>query len=178
MHASVCDTIADLVQNAIEAGASRIELDVYTGPDTVEVRVADNGKGMSEEQLRRAVEPFYSEPGKHDSRRVGLGLPLLYQTAEAANGSVDLRSAPGVGTTVRFSFDARHVDTPPLGDLARTVLGLMTFEGAYELCVTRRTANGEYRVSRHELLQTLGNLEESSALVLARDYLLSQEASV
>ncbi len=178
MHASVCDTIADLVQNAIEAGASRIELDVYTGPDRIEVRVGDNGKGMDAEQLARAVEPFYSEAGKHDHRRVGLGLPLLYQTAEAVNGSVDLRSAPGAGTTVRFTFDARHLDTPPLGDLAATVLGLMTFRGSYDLVLTRRTAADGYTVSRRELSDALGNLAESATLILARDYLRSQESSL
>ena len=113
MHASVCDTLSDLVQNAIEAGASRTELTVYTGPDRIEVRVADNGKGMDEETLARAVEPFYSEAGKHDRRRVGLGLPLLYQTAEAVNGTVKIWSKAGEGTTVRFTFDAKHLFGKP-----------------------------------------------------------------
>lgn len=175
MHASVCDTIADLVQNSIEAGASRVELDVYTGPDRIEVRVADNGKGMDKAQLARAVEPFYSEAGKHDHRRVGLGLPLLYQTAEAVNGSVDIQSAPGAGTAVRFTFDAKHLDTPPLGDLATTVLGLMTFNGSYDLVLTRKTPSDGYTISRKELADTLGNMEESATLILARDYLKSQE---
>ena len=60
MHASVCDTLSDLVQNSIEAGASRVELDVYTGADRIEVCVADDGKGMDEATLARAVEPFRS----------------------------------------------------------------------------------------------------------------------
>jgi hypothetical protein len=175
VHASVCDTIADLVQNSVEAGASRVELDVYTGPDRIEVRVADNGKGMDEATLAKAVEPFYSEAGKHDRRRVGLGLPLLYQTAEAVNGTVDIRSQPGQGTTVRFTLDARHLDTPPLGDLAETVLGLMTFEGAYDLLLTRKTPADGYALSRSELIDTLGNMQEASNLVLARHFLKSQE---
>ena len=176
MHASVCDTLSDLVQNAIEAGASRTELTVYTGPDRIEVRVADNGKGMDEETLARAVEPFYSEAGKHDRRRVGLGLPLLYQTAEAVNGTVKIWSKAGEGTTVRFTFDAKHLDTPPLGDLAMTALGLMTFAGSYDLVLTRKTPSDGYTVSRKELIETLGNLEESANLILAKDYLKSQEA--
>ncbi len=178
MHASVCDTIADLVQNAIEAGASRVELEVYTGPDTVKVRVADNGKGMDQAKLAKAVDPFYSEAGKHDHRRVGLGLPLLYQTAEAVNGSVDIQSAPGKGTTVGFVFDARHLDTPPLGDLPATVLGLMTFSGAYDLVLTRRTPTDSYALSRSELIETLGDLETAGNLILARDYLKAQEAEL
>ena len=175
MHASVCDTIADLVQNSIEAGASRVELDVYTGPDTLRVRVADNGKGMDQATLANAVDPFYSESGKHDHRRVGLGLPLLLQTSEAVGGKVDIRSEPGKGTAVEFTFDARHVDTPPLGDLPATVLGLMTFTGTYDLILKRTTPADGYSVSRSELTETLGNLEESANLILARDFLRSQE---
>lgn len=176
MHASVCDTLADLVQNSVEAGASRVELDVFTGPDTVRVRVKDNGKGMDQATLAKAVNPFYSEPGKHDHRRVGLGLPLLYQTAEAVNGRVDLQSAPGAGTTVEFVFDARHLDTPPLGDLPATVLGLMTFPGNYDLVLTRKTPSDSYTFSRHDLIETLGDLETAGNLILARDFLRAQEA--
>jgi hypothetical protein len=175
VHASVCDTIADLVQNAIEAGASRVELDVFTGPDRIEVRVADNGKGMDEATVARAVEPFYSEAGKHDRRRVGLGLPLLCQTAEAVGGAVDIHSTLGEGTAVRFTLDAKHIDTPPLGDLPSTVLGLMAFEGAYELALTRKTPADGYSVSRRELADALGNLREAASLALAKAYLESQE---
>jgi len=176
VHASVCDTLSDLAQNSIEAGASRVELDVYTGPDRIEVRVADNGKGMDVDTLAKAVEPFYSEAGKHDRRRVGLGLPLLYQTAEAVNGTVEIQSEPGKGTTVRFTFDAKHVDTPPLGDLAVTILGLMTFRGSYDLILTRKTPSDSYTISRKGLVEALGNLEEAVNLILAKDYLQSQEA--
>ena len=178
MHASICDTLSDLVQNALEAGATRVELDVYTGPDKVSARVTDNGKGMDRATLEKAVEPFYSEAGKHDRRRVGLGLPLLYQTAQAVNGTVDIRSAPGQGTAVSFAFDARHLDTPPLGDLPATVLGLMTFEGDYDLVLTWKTPASGYSVSRRELIDALGDLREASNLILARDFLKSQESGV
>ncbi len=178
MHASVCDILSDLVQNSVEAGASRVELDVSTGPDKIEVRVSDNGKGMDAATLAKAKEPFYSEAGKHDRRRVGLGLPLLYQTVEATDGTVDIQTAPGRGTTIRFALDAKHLDTPPLGDLPATVLGLMTFSGDYDLVLTRRTPSDGYTLSRRELIDALGNLEDVSNLVLARDYLKSQESGL
>lgn len=178
MHASVCDILSDLVQNSVEAGASRVELDVTTGPDKIEVRVTDNGKGMDAATLAKAKEPFYSEAGKHDRRRVGLGLPLLYQTVEAVNGTVDIQTASGKGTTVRFTLDAKHVDTPPMGDLPATVLGLMTFRGDYDLILTRKTPSDGYTLSRRELTGVLGNLEEAANLLLARDYLNSQESGL
>ena len=178
MHASVCDTIADLVQNAIEAGASRVTLTVATGPELIRVQVADNGKGMDKTTLAKVMDPFFSEAGKHDHRRVGLGLPLLLQLADAVNGTVDIRSRPGEGTTVEFTLDARHIDTPPLGDLPATVLGLMTYGGAYDLLFKRETPADGYAVSRSELAEALGGLEESASLILARDFLREQEQSL
>ncbi len=178
MHATVCDIIADLVQNSIEAGASQVTLEVSTDPEKIAVCIVDNGKGMDETTLKKAVEPFYSEAGKHDHRRVGLGLPLLIQTAEAAGGKVTLQSEPGRGTTVRFHFDAKHWDTPPLGNLAQTVLGLMTFGNATNLILIRKTQAGSYEVSRNDLVNALENLEEAGALILAKEYLESQESDL
>lgn len=178
MHASVCDYVADLTQNALEAGATRIELDVITGHEKLEVTVSDNGKGMNAVQLERARDPFYSEPGKHDRRRVGLGLPLLYQAAAATGGGVEMRSQPGHGTTIRFWFDRRHLDLPPLGSLATTLIGLMTFPGDYDLIVQRTTLSGNYRTTRHELIEALGNLAEAGNIQLARQYMESQEESL
>jgi len=178
VHASVCDIIADLVQNAIEADATRIEVDVATDPAEIRVCIQDNGKGMDARTLAKAKDPFYSEPGKHAKRRVGLGIPLLMQTTAAVNGTVDIQSTPGKGTRVAFTLDARHLDTPPFGDLPETLLGLMTFGGAYDLILTRTTPNDRYRVSRGELIEALGNLEEIDNLILARDYVRSQEENL
>jgi len=175
VHATVCDIIADLVQNSIEAGASQVTLEVSTDPERIGVCIVDNGKGMDEITLKRAMEPFYSEAGKHDHRRVGLGLPFLIQTAEAAGGAVSIQSTPGRGTTVRFHLDAKHWDTPPMGSLAQTVLGLMTFGNTTNLILTRKTPAGSYEISRNDLIDALGNLEESGALILAKEYLESQE---
>ena len=175
MHATVCDYIADLVQNSVEAGATRIGLKLETGPAQVLVTVADNGCGMDAAQLQRAEDPFFSAPGKHDSRRVGLGLPLLRQAADTTGGTLQILSAPGEGTTVSFSFDTQHVDTPPLGDLTGTLLTLLALPGNYDRTVQRCAVTGQYVVARHELLETLGDLENAMNLALAREYLASQE---
>lgn len=177
MHATVCDYIADVVQNAVEAGATNIGLEISTGPEQVMVRVSDNGKGMDAQRLREARDPFFSEAGKHD-RRVGLGIPLLCQAVEALDGAFDLQSVPGKGTTVAFRFDARHVDAPPTGDLPGTLCCLLAMPGGYNLAVQRRTPAGGYTVGRHELQATLGDLDEALNLALARQYLASLETEV
>ncbi|MEI6646747.1 MAG: sensor histidine kinase [bacterium] len=175
MHATVCDIIADLVQNSIEAGASQVTLKVSTNPERIDVCIADNGKGMDETTLKKAVDPFYSEAGKHVHRRIGLGLPFLIQTVEATGGAVDIESKPAKGTTVHFYFDAKHWDTPPMGNLAQTVLGLMNFGDTTNLILTRKTVADSYEISRNDLIDALGNLEEAGTLVLAKAYLESKE---
>ena len=84
MHATICDCLADTVQNAIEAGATRIEVRLEEDAEAVKLLIRDNGKGMDDATLARVWDPFFTEPGKHARRRVGLGLPLLRQMVEAA----------------------------------------------------------------------------------------------
>lgn len=178
MHATLCDYIAEIAQNAIEAGATQIGLEIQSTFEDISVAVTDNGKGMDAAQMARARDPFYSEAGKHDARRVGLGIPLLCQAVEATGGDFELQSRPGHGTRVCFRFSRKHLDTPPMGSLATTLLMLMMFDGDYELKVTRRTPAGEYTVSRRELSGILGRLEESENAILARQYLRSQEDAI
>ena len=88
MHATLTDVIADTAQNSIEAGAKRIEVSVVEDGSTISVSIADNGKGMDEATRRKAFDPFFTEAGKHDKRRVGLGLPILKQLCEMCGGGV------------------------------------------------------------------------------------------
>ena len=67
----------------------------------VVLEVADTGAGMDEETRRRCLEPFFTTKGKNGS---GLGLAMVYGTMQRHGGSIDLQSAPGVGTTFIFSF--------------------------------------------------------------------------
>lgn len=178
MHATLCDYVADIVQNAVEAGARRIELEVRTGGEVVDVTVRDNGKGMDAKTLAAARDPFWTEPGKHDARKVGLGLPFLQHAADQTGGSLRVESRPGIGTTVAFGLPASHWDTPPLGDLAGTVVGLMSFAGDFELVLKREHSGRAYEISRGELADALGGLDRADSLVLARKFLESQEAEL
>ena len=72
MHDSIGDMIVDCLQNSVEADASRIVLTVDETPDFLDVCIEDNGKGMSDEELKRATDPFYTDGVKHKHRKVGL----------------------------------------------------------------------------------------------------------
>lgn len=71
MHATLSDILADVAANSIEAKASRIEVSVLEEGGRIALEVKDNGKGMPPEILARAFDPFYTEPGKHDKRKIG-----------------------------------------------------------------------------------------------------------
>ena len=178
MHATISDAICDTVQNSIEAGARNISLSLEEDGRMIRVDIRDDGKGMDEATQRRAWDPFWTEPGKHDKRRVGLGLPLLRQMAEAAGGAVELESAKGEGTHLAYSFAAGNLDTPPLGDVAGTVLTLFNWTGEFELVFSHAKGAENYTISRSELVDAVGSLQDAQGLALAAQFLRSQEDSL
>ena len=178
MHATLADVIADTAQNSIEAGARHVSLAVVEDGATISVSIKDDGKGMDEATQARAFNPFYTEPGKHDKRKVGLGLPILKQICESTDGSVSLKSEKGVGTELSYSFSARHIDLPPMGDLVEAVLMLFNYPGDFDLTFTHRKGAEEYAISRSELADAVGGLESVDGLSLAREFLSSQEEAL
>ena len=175
MHASLSDIVADVAANSIEARAALVKVSVVEEGGKVVLTVEDNGKGMDEATVARAFDPFYTEPGKHDKRKVGLGLPMLKQICESTDGSVTLKSRKGVGTELSYTFSARHIDLPPMGDLTEAVLMLFNYPGDFDLVFKHRKGGEEYEISRRDLADAVGGLESVEGLTLAREYLQSQE---
>ena len=178
MHASISDVIADTAQNSIEAGARRVTVSLVEDGETISVKIEDDGKGMDEATQRRAFDPFYTEPGKHDKRKVGLGLPILRQICEECDGGLSLKSEKGVGTTLSYHFAAKHIDLPPMGDIAKMVLTLFNYPGDFELVFSHRKGDEEYSISRGELAAAVGGLESVEGLSLAGEFLAGQEESL
>ena len=133
--------ILDLAENSLSAGASLITIEVTedTRQDRLEVRVADNGRGMDPEMTARVTDPFVTS---RTTRRVGLGLPFLKQAAEMCNGQFEIESTVGVGTTVTAIFQNSHVDRMPMGDLSGTLLTLVIGYPQADF-VFRHTVNGQ-----------------------------------
>lgn len=175
MHFSLSDYLTDAVQNSLEAGATVVTADIRQNADWVDIYIGDNGRGMDQETLARAMDPFYTDGVKHPRRKVGLGLPFFRQAAETAGGMFEISSDPEYGTSVHARFAAGHLDFPPLGDIPGTILALMLNQGDFELKFSRQTPEGQYSVSRGELLDSLGDLESGDSLSLARQYLSSLE---
>jgi len=184
MHFTLADLITDITQNGAEAGAELVELDVSETVDSAgkgEFRftVKDNGKGMSAEELKLAQDPFVTDGIKHPDRKVGLGLPFLIQTAAHSGGGWEMESAKGAGTTVGAWFDLGNVDTPPTGDIPGMFRTVLLFEGPAEMVIRRVREAPEgrinYEVSKTELADALGGLEDAQSLILLDKYLRSLE---
>ncbi|UTW54874.1 ATP-binding protein [Kordiimonas sp. SCSIO 12610] len=74
------------------------------------ISVKDNGIGMSDADLERALQPF-GQAGNAFTRQnqgTGLGLPLVEQLIEQHGGSMQIKSEPGKGTEVTLCFPAER----------------------------------------------------------------------
>jgi hypothetical protein len=178
MHFTLADLITDITQNACESGAKLVELEVTETVKEFRFLVRDNGKGMTKEELGRAIDPFVTDGLKHPHRKVGLGLPFLIQTAEQSGGGWDIQSEKGKGTTATAWFDTGNVDMPPVGDLVGMFRTIMMFTGPEDIMIHRQR-DGEkmldYEVRKSELMDALGDFEDTGALVLLGQYLRSME---
>jgi len=178
VHYTLCDYLLDLFQNALEAESMHTSVRWEEKADRLHLVVRDSGRGMTEQQLRRARDPFYSEPGKHPERRIGMGLPFLLQTVEATGGDIGITSNPGTGTTVECTMALDHVDLPPVGDVPGTFMQMCLYEGEYEVEIYRRRGEQAYTLSRSELAEALGDLDSAASVSLLRQYLREQEAEL
>jgi hypothetical protein len=113
--------IIDIVQNSLSAEATLVSITVKELEllNLMEIEIADNGKGMTAKQLESLDDPFFTS---RTTRRVGMGIPLFRDSAKQSGGDVVVSSEPGKGTTVRATFQLDHIDRPPLGDVANTVI--------------------------------------------------------
>jgi two-component system, OmpR family, sensor kinase len=75
-----------------------------TARTSYELRVSDNGLGMSAEEARRAFEPFFRGRRTQLIAGTGLGLAIVRRIVEASGGSVSIDSQPDHGTTITLRF--------------------------------------------------------------------------
>ena len=64
--------------------------------DYIEVRIADTGQGIPTEDLSKIFEPFYTTKGQHGT---GLGLAITWGIIDNNNGTINVESELGKGTT-------------------------------------------------------------------------------
>lgn len=149
--------ILDVAQNSITAGASLITIEVAenTVDKTMLIGIYDNGKGMSDEQVKSVIDPFFTT---RTTRKVGMGIPLFKMAAEQTGGGLEIESEKGVGTNVRASFKTDSVDFTPLGDIASTVQMLITMNTDRDFVYKHTVNEREFIADTREIKGILGDV--------------------
>ncbi len=149
--------ILDIAQNSISAGASLITIEVKenTSDNTLTIGIYDNGRGMSEEQVKSVIDPFFTT---RTTRKVGMGIPLFKMAAEQTGGSLEIQSELGVGTRVVTTFKTDSVDFTPLGDIASTVQMLISMNTDRDFIYKRSVNENEFILDTREIKEILGDV--------------------
>ena len=158
--------ILDLAQNSVKAQATlvtiRLELD-ENGWLTFTLK--DDGTGMSPEMVAQVTSPFATT---RTTRKVGLGIPMMQETARRTGGDLTITSEVGVGTTLTATLDTINLDCLPLGDIAGTLLSLFIgcperpdflFEGS--------SPKGECSFDTRQVREVLGGIPLNEPEVVA-----------
>ena len=99
-RAQLEQVLVNLAVNARDAmpDGGTLSIAVAGVPDGVRITVVDDGTGMLEEVRDRAFEPFFTT--KDPGQGTGLGLATVHGIVTDSGGTVDIESAPGMGTSV------------------------------------------------------------------------------
>ncbi len=102
--ALVLGILQELVKNAENAsdGAAEVRVSGQRNASGLVLRITDSGRGMTDEVLAAATDPFYSTKEKPES--MGLGLFLVSAQLRAYGGSLSIESRVGQGTTIQVSI--------------------------------------------------------------------------
>ncbi len=149
--------LLDIAENSLAAGAKNVTLAVEedTQHDRLRLSVQDDGRGMDEKTAAAVVDPFVTS---RTTRKVGLGIPLLKAAAEACQGGLTIVSAVGQGTRLECEFQHSHIDRMPLGDLAGTVLALVTTAPQIHWVYRHRVDAQEFVFDDKVIKETLGEV--------------------
>jgi signal transduction histidine kinase len=141
--------ILDIAENSITASAKMIGIRIIEdhARDLLTIEIEDDGKGMDEHSLQKAIDPFFTT---RTTRKVGLGLSLLAQATRESDGKIELSSEPGKGTTVKAVFRLSHLDRKPIGDINETIRTLVAGHPEIDFIYEHQKDNSTYRFDTRE----------------------------
>ena len=157
--------ILDIAENSISAGASLIKITISekTDEDLFSVEVEDNGKGIPEDIRASVLDPFCTT---RTTRKVGLGLSLLAQSARETGGDISLKTGGKTGTIVTATFRKSHIDMKPLGNISETLVVLIAGNPAIDFLFTYTKDSNTFSLDTREIKETLEGVSITTPPVL------------
>ena len=151
--------VLDIAENSVMAEATEVRIEIIEdkSADRLSFSVEDNGRGMTKEFMSKVTDPFTTT---RTTRRVGMGLPFLKQSAELCGGGLEIVSEPGKGTKTTASFIMSSIDRPPLGDIPASLMALIMGSPEIRWIYRHRTDNGEFVLDTDEIIDALDGERE------------------
>ncbi|MDO4322648.1 MAG: HAMP domain-containing sensor histidine kinase [Lachnospiraceae bacterium] len=100
------EALENIVKNAFDHTDSGelVQIEWKTSASMVQIIIKDNGSGIHPEDLHHIFKRFYRSRFSKDKQGVGLGLPLTKMIVEAHNGTIEVDSELGIGTSFILNF--------------------------------------------------------------------------
>jgi signal transduction histidine kinase len=166
--AELRETLMNLVFNAVDAMPDGGTIVLRTEPleNGVKIEVADTGVGMTEEVRQRCLEPFFSTKGEEGT---GLGLAMAFGIIRRHEGTLEIETAAGQGTTFRLTLPCHH------SPAAEAEEARLTLDRSLRVLVvddepnTREVVSGYLRADGHRVL-TVADGTEAMQRFMTEDF--------
>ena len=148
--------VYDLMENSTAANSTLIELTIKDSlkDNIYAFTIKDNGKGMTPEFLAKVTDPWTTS---RTTRKVGLGL---------AGGGMKIESEVGKGTVLNFWFQHDHLDRPPMGDLAGSLVMLFAAHEDIHFIYKHITDDGEFVFDTDEIKEALDGMSMNDVSIM------------
>ncbi len=116
--------VINLILNGAEAAQGKsngkviVKTKVHVNQDQLLLLVSDNGDGISEENLSKIFNPFFTTKG--EGKGVGLGLAVVFGIIEAHKGDIDVKSELSKGTTFIVTLPFNETKTMVQTEIEKT----------------------------------------------------------
>ena len=91
------EALLNVIKNACEHTVDKIEIVGSTNPLYTEIKIIDNGIGISKKDIKHIFKRFYK--GNHNKESIGIGLNMSKKIINLQNGLIEVESKEGIGST-------------------------------------------------------------------------------
>ncbi|MBQ1468875.1 MAG: sensor histidine kinase [Solobacterium sp.] len=162
----------EIIMNSIHANSRNISIRILDSKlqNTIRMTIQDDGKGMSEEFVKKVTDPFTTS---RTTRSVGMGLAFMKGLTEQCAGDFTIESTLGVGTTLTASVQKDHIDTPPMGNIGSMMMQCIQADENIDFVLEYKTDSNEFLFRTVDIREQLEGVSmlEPSILLWIRSYI-------